>query len=48
MNLDGDFFEPGDGLGDFLDLLVGEVFHDLAGDFLAEGEPDDGYFLQQG
>ena len=44
-DVDGDILEPGDGLGDLLNLVVGEVFHDLAGDFLAEGDHHDSYFL---
>jgi hypothetical protein len=41
-DLDRDILEPGDGLCDLLDLVVGEVFHHLAGRLLAEGNPHNG------
>ena len=34
--------------GDFLDLEVGHVFHDLARGLLAEGDEEDGHLLHQG
>ena len=35
LHLDGDVFEFGDGLGDFLNLEIAEEFHHFACDFLA-------------
>jgi hypothetical protein len=42
-DFDRDILEPGDGLCDLLDLVVGEVFDHLAGRLLAEGDPRNGY-----
>ena len=44
-DLDRDILEPSDGLCDLLDLVVGEVFHHLAGRLFAEGDHHNGYFL---
>ena len=45
--LNGDVLQSGDGLGDLLDLIVGEVFHHLAGGFFAQSDHDDGHLLFQ-
>ena len=41
LKLDGEVFELGDGLGEFFDLVVREVFHHLSGTFLTEGDHQD-------
>ena len=38
---DADIFQIGDGLGNLLDLVVGEKLHDLASGFLAESDEED-------
>ena len=44
-DVDRDIFEPGNGLGDLLNLIVGEVLYDLAGDFLVERHHHERYLL---
>jgi hypothetical protein len=47
-HFDGDRFERGYRLRDFLDLIVREVLHDLSSYFLTERDHDDGHALAHG